>query len=294
MMANLFEHTHAHWAKYSDYAWRTAPDGKVYLLPTADAKPSVYDPIPKTDALVVEAVNIGLLLFHQASETMLKEAMRRFACRYGLLGLMTALPTTPRFVAYEKVYLPKNPYIRQETMETKDYLSLFFPFAMQDFLKRGPESLWQISGEDRTQIALALTFQDEPRAKAMSFIRDCGERFDWLKEVFRDWAFAFTSAYLYEHDRKVLDSDAQALYRQGIACFAGNMPGYHLELRDHPVMVWDFHSLLLTIRFFFSLSLTDAKHPLKLCDHCQRAFIAKRIDSRFCSDDCRKKRKAEA
>ena len=72
------------------------------------------------------------------------------------------------------------------------------------------------------------------------------------------------------------------------------MPGYHLELRDHPVMVWDFHSLLLTIRFFFSLSLTDAKHPLKLCDQCQRAFIAKRIDSRFCSGDCRKKRKAEA
>ena len=28
------------------------------------------------------------------------------------------------------------------------------------------------------------------------------------------------------------------------------MPGYHLELRDHPVMVWDFLSLLLTIRFF--------------------------------------------
>ena len=51
MKANLFEHTHAHWAKYSDYEWRTAPDGHDYLLPTADAKPSVYDPIPQADAL---------------------------------------------------------------------------------------------------------------------------------------------------------------------------------------------------------------------------------------------------
>lgn len=33
MTANLFEHTHAHWAKYSDYEWRTAPDGHDYLLP---------------------------------------------------------------------------------------------------------------------------------------------------------------------------------------------------------------------------------------------------------------------
>ena len=95
MTANLFEHTHAHWAKYSDYEWRTAPDGQDFLLPTADAKPSVYDPIPQADALVVEAVNIGLLLFHKASDAKLKEAMLGFARRYGLLGLMTALPTTP-------------------------------------------------------------------------------------------------------------------------------------------------------------------------------------------------------
>ena len=78
----------------------------------------MYDPIQQADALVVEAVNIGLLLFHKSSDAELKEAMLGFARQYGLLGLMTALPTTPRFVEYEKVYLPKNPYIRQETMET--------------------------------------------------------------------------------------------------------------------------------------------------------------------------------
>ena len=178
-------------------------------------------------------------------------------------------------------------------METQDYLKLFFPFTMPDFHKRGIESLWQVPGEDRMQIALAMTFRDEPQAKAMSFMRGYGERFDWLKEVFRDWAFAFTSAYLYEHDRKYLDRNAQELYRQGIACFEGNVPGYHLELRDHPVIVWDFHSLLLTIRFFFSLSLTDMKNPLKMCENCQQAFIARRADSRFCSDDCRKRHKAE-
>ena len=76
MTVNLFEHTHAHWAKYSDYEWRTAPDGHDYLLPTTDAKPSVYDPIRQADALVVEAVNIGLLLFHKASDAKLKGVIR--------------------------------------------------------------------------------------------------------------------------------------------------------------------------------------------------------------------------
>ena len=111
-MANLFEHTHAHWAKYSNYEWRTVPDGHDYLLPTADAKPSVYDPIPQADALVVEAVNIGLLLFHKASDAKLKEAMLGFARRYGLLGLMTALPTTPRGVVGSAVIKPIRPYRR--------------------------------------------------------------------------------------------------------------------------------------------------------------------------------------
>ena len=45
MMTNLFEHTSAHWAKYSDYAWQQADDENMYLLPTADAVPTVYDTI---------------------------------------------------------------------------------------------------------------------------------------------------------------------------------------------------------------------------------------------------------
>ena len=143
------------------------------------------------------------------------------------------------------------------------------------------------------QMALAMTFRNDPQAKAMSFMRDYGERFDWLKEVFRDWAFTFVSAFMYYHDRDLLDKSARELYRQGIACFDGITPGYHLELHDHPVMAWDFHSLLLAIRFLLSVSLTDTKNPLRMCKHCQKAFAAKRADSVFCSPDCRKKRKDE-
>lgn len=114
--------------------------------------------------------------------------------RNPFIPLMTALPTTPRFVEYEKVYLLKNQFIRQESMDTLAYLKLFFPFRMPDFHKRGTESLWNVSGEDKMQAALAMTFRNEPRAKAMSFMRDYSERYDWLKEVFLDWAFTFVSA----------------------------------------------------------------------------------------------------
>ena len=55
-------------------------------------------------------------------------AILEFVTKYGLLGLMTALPTTPSFMDYEAVYLPKNHFIKVETMETEDYLALFYPF----------------------------------------------------------------------------------------------------------------------------------------------------------------------
>ncbi|MGN0745117.1 MAG: hypothetical protein ACI4ML_00430 [Aristaeellaceae bacterium] len=288
-MKNLFEHTSAYWAKYAAYEWSKAADGKEYLLPTADAKATVYNTMPLADQLVLDAVNIGLLAMNQSPETKMKAAIHAFVCNYGLLGMMTALPTTANFVEYEKVYLPKNQFIRQESMDTLTYMKFFFPFELPDFRKRGIESIWNVSGSNRDEAALALTFGDEPRAKAISFMRSYGEPYEWLKEVFLDWAYTFMSVFMYYDNQDALDKHTRDMYRRGLACFEGNAPSYHLALREHPVIVWDFHSLMLTLKFLFSVKLTDAKNPMRLCEHCSKAFYAPRADSRYCSAECRNK-----
>ena len=288
-MKNLFEHTNAFWAKYAAYEWRVAGDGKEYLLPTKDAEASVYNIMKVADQLVLDAVNVGRLVMKKSPEKKIKDAIHRFACNYGLLGMMTALPTTPNFVEYEKVYLLKNQFIRQETMDTLAYMKLFFPFRMPDFHKRGIESIWNVSGDDRAEAALSMTFRNDPQAMAMSFMRNYGEPYEWLKEAFLDWAFTFVSTYLYYEDRDVADEHTLNLYRKGLACFEGNAPIYHLSLQEHPVIVWDFHSLMLAVKFLFSVKLTADKNPMKMCDHCRMAFYAQRADSRFCSAECRNK-----
>ena len=288
-MKNLFEHSNAFWAKYAAYEWRVAADGKEYLLPTKDAEASVYNIMKVADQLVLDAVNVGRLVMKKSPEKKIKDAIHRFACNYGLLGMMTALPTTPNFVEYEKVYLLKNQFIRQETMDTLAYMKLFFPFRMPDFHKRGIESIWNVSGDDRAEAALSMTFRNDPQAMAMSFMRNYGEPYEWLKEAFLDWAFTFVSTYLYYEDRDVADEHTLNLYRKGLACFEGNAPIYHLSLQEHPVIVWDFHSLMLAVKFLFSVKLTADKNPMKMCDHCRMAFYAQRADSRFCSAECRNK-----
>lgn len=54
-------------------------------------------------------------------------------------------------------------------------------------------------------MALIMTYQLEPQATVMSFMRDYGEQYEWLASVFRDWAFTLVTATLYEIDRERLD-----------------------------------------------------------------------------------------
>lgn len=76
---------------------------------------------------------------------------------------------------YEAVYLQKNSYIREESMQTIYYLKLFYPFEKLDLTKHGIESLWNIN-EDRMMMVLAMTFAKQPMAMQMCFQRQYAGR----------------------------------------------------------------------------------------------------------------------
>ena len=285
-MRNLFERTSSHWVRYSEYEWRAAEDGTLYLTPAKNAKPEIYDPLKDAQQLVLDALNIGRLCMSKKPDSEIQKEVRAFALKYGLFGLMTALPTTPKFMEYENVYLPKNHFIKEETMRTEDYLALFFPFDKLDVIKRGVESLWNIQN-DRAMMALAMTMSDKPMAVNMCFQREYAERYDWLKQQFTNWIFVFSTSMLYYEDYDKTDEDTRNLFRQSMAAFDGNAPTYHIALYDKPTIVWDFHSLLLGIQMMFSFMLTDDTKPLRLCKHCTKVFVASRPSNQFCSPECK-------
>ena len=108
MMKNLFEQSRSHWVRYNHYELKTAEDGKRYITPGKSAKPDVYNPLKEVPNIVLDALNVGMLMMGRKPEAEVEKAIMEFITRYGLLGLMTALPTTPSFMDYEAVYLPKN------------------------------------------------------------------------------------------------------------------------------------------------------------------------------------------
>ena len=285
-MKNLFKHTSSSWVRYDRYEWKKDKNNKYYITPAPDATPQIFDPLKDYKPMVLDALNIGLMI-RRSSQRKIREAVMAFVHKYGLLGLMTALPTTPKFVDYRAVYLPVNHFIREETMDTTKYLELFFPFQKPDFKKKGKNSAWFI-GDDRTMLALALTFRKEPEAQVMCFMRNYAERYDWLVQVFQDWSFTFLSSFLYYEDYDEMEEETREIYRAGMAAFEGIAPEYHIELRDRPTMVWDFHSLLLAIQMMFSFMLVDETSTLKLCPNCYKAFFTENENVDCCKTCARK------
>ena len=147
-MKNLFEHTSAPWIRYNGYEYKTTDDGTLYITVSKGAKPEMYRPMPEAGQLVMDAVNIGLASMHKVPEEKLKESVLGFIKKYGFLGFMTALPTTADFITYESVYLPKNHFIKEESLSTENYLSYFYPFDKPDFRKSGIESGWSVTDRE--------------------------------------------------------------------------------------------------------------------------------------------------
>ena len=285
-MKKLFERASSYWVRYDAYELREGQNGTLYVTPAKDAQPQVYNPLADPEKLVLDALNVGMLAMGRKAPEVIQKGVLDFVNTYGLLGFMTALPTTSRFMDYEAVYLPKNSYIREESMQTMNYLELFYPFDKLDLAKSGIESLWNIN-EDRMMMALAMTFAKQPMAMQMCFQRQYAEPYDWLANQFKDWAFYVTNMFFYYLDYDRMTVEQRNTMQMGMAAFGGNAPTYHIALYEKPTIVWDFHSLMLGIHMMFSFLLTDENRPMKLCKHCHKVFIAKKPGAEFCSTKCR-------
>ena len=288
-MKQLFERVSSYWVRYDKYEIRTDAKGVKYVTAAPGAKTDIFDPLEDAQTMVLEALNVGRLFFgDKAPECAREAALLQFVHHCGLLGLMTALPTTPKFMHYEKVYLPKNHFIREEALETEQFLDYFFPFQKLNLRKRGMKSVWEVEGDTDT-IALMLTFSNEPEAVRMSFLKEYAEPLEWIVKALKDLTFPFITSKYYYEEADAFDADEKKLMAQGVAAFGGIAPTYRIALLDKPTIVWDFHSLLIGLQMMFSFMMAEDKTPLRMCDSCDTIFVANRKTQRYCCDKCRRK-----
>lgn len=284
-MNMVFENADAAWVCYSSYEIRKDDNGLEYVCPAEDVSFKVINPLKDPETLIIDTLSAARELSHEEIDK--HTVLLNYASKYGLFGFMTALPTTARFSEYEYVYLPKNEFIKEEVMETEEYLNLFFPFNEPDFIKNHKGVSYSISG-DREQQALALAFSEDIIEKSMVVSRDYCERADWMVEQFRSFLFIFYTCFLYYEDKDKVDEDTLTMYQRAMAAFDSNVPTYHIELRNRPTMVWDFHSLSQTIQLMLSFLLADPDTELRPCKNCHKVYNVRDFDHSFCNLKCKK------
>ena len=285
-MNNIFEHSSSEWVKFSEYIFAEDDNGELYIMPSPSAEVKLFNPLENAEQMVVDALNVGWTCMNaNVADDAKRQTVFDFIHNYGLLGFITALPTTPRFMDFNSVYLMKNKFIKEETMTTDDYLKVFFPFKHPPIIRTPNGGYnWTITG-NKDMMAVAMTMADRPMALNMAFQYEYAERYDWLLRQFKDWAFMFFTTVLYYDED--LDKETKPIYQEAMSCFDGIAPTYHIELRGTPTIVWDFHSLSLAIQMMFSFMLTNGENPLKICRHCSKVFKASRPKAIFCSPQCK-------
>ena len=288
-MKQIFEHSKSFWVRYSDYVIVEDNNGIKYLKAAENARPDLYDPIDSLEEIVVKALNVGRICMGiDRPDKEKDEAVYQFVKEYGFLGLMTAIPTTPRFLSNDNVFLPKNQFIKRETMEVFEYLAHFYPFERPNISKNGAKYTVVFEG-DTDMVALAWLADGRADEVHLSFQREYSERLDWLRQQFVDWAFTMTTVFFYYHDYDHMSEKDREFYRQSMAAYDGITPSYHIELKkDRPVLMWNLNSLLQGIQLMVCKMLTDDSNPVKMCPSCGKAFIAKNPADKYCSSSCEK------
>ena len=99
-MRSLFEHSSFYWVRYDRYELRRDANSLLYITPTVNAKPEIYNPLTVAEQITLDALKVGMRCMNRQPTARKREAVTDFVHKYGLLGLMTALPTTPHFILY--------------------------------------------------------------------------------------------------------------------------------------------------------------------------------------------------
>ena len=275
------------WPRYSKYEIVTAPNGSRYVRPIEDSYPMAFHYIKEKENIVIDAVNVGMLVLGKKSDEVIENAVLDFVIKYGLLGLMTALPNSPDFMEYEITFLPKNRFIREQHMKTDAYQKLFFPFhdlqKMRAKIEREPD--WY-DPEDHSEWQMMMYHSDQPDAVMMTALKEYAEPYDWIVDQLKDWAYMVSTCYFFYNDGFIQDLQLRMSLQEGMEAYGGIAPSYIILLREKPTLWWHFHSLHQCIHLTLSFMLADDENPLRLCKYCKKAFVMNAYDSWFCKTEC--------
>lgn len=239
--------------RYSEYEIKDNKQGERVVIPARTAQLEIYDPIEKAEEILTALLNTGRSM-KEATPEMAEELILDFVNRYGLLGAIAELPLNKDFYNHELVFLDDNLFTANGIMTTEDFEELFFSTG-------------------KPKITKSFKLDDYIASKNYS------EPITWIAEYIHELYEILLLSVKYRTEPNAVSFLLNDRLKTNIR--------YRLTVTDRIQMQYEFHSLMGVLNFTMANLLSAEGSPLKICKHCQKAFISHNKRAEFCSERCR-------
>lgn len=241
------------YTRYSEYEIKENKQGERVVIPARTAQLETYDPIENAEEILTAMLNTGRSM-KEATPEKAEELILDFVNRYGLLGAIAELPLNKDFYNRELVFIDENLFISSGIMATEGFEDLFF--------KKGKQKITK-------------TFKLDDYIKSKNY----SEPITWIAEYIHELYEILLLSVKYKTEPESVEFLLNNRLKTNIR--------YRLTVTDRIQMQYEFHSLMGILNFTMTNLLSADGSPLKICKHCQKAFISQNKRAEFCSERCR-------
>lgn len=270
------------WIRYNDYEFKENEQGELYIVPTAYATFSMYNPFDVADDLLVELMQLGqeALKPHQSEES-LKKMIITFAKKYGLFGFISSSVYNRDIIGDEHVLLiENNPITNEKAMTVKKYVNKFIPFAEEgdvEFIE------YKKCTDVRKSEDSPKFYGKRPVVIDLIFSRFYAEQVKWIIDFAKMMVSHFDQILTYKGASAYLTEEVTILAGK----FNANKIGFTINQLDRTTIAWEFDSLKTAIQTIYAFAVTDEDVLINRCPHCNKMFIAKNQREKYCCVSCR-------
>lgn len=281
----------AFWVKYDDYKIFEY-NNEFYIKPSDKSDDSIYNLFNVSSQLLVDFFLIGKEVAEnwdhrdihcelKGKEKKYQELVLNFVKNYGLLGEITYMPINDNFISDNKVLIQS---MNSKTVSSlNEYLKMFFEYDVKvDFNKKlSKDDLIYLYGKNGIGSATYLNRLDE---YALTFSEKYSEKISRIlvyAKLMYD-TFSDMEKYFWEENE-----NQKKIYAHFLRNFKPCNLAFEINYSERAILRWDFTSLKQAIETILGLNITNDRKDVKLCKRCYKPFIAKNLNSDYCSTTCR-------
>lgn len=274
MKTNIRLETSAFCYVYSKYKIEEI-NGKKYIMPEENATKKTISITEYIDDLLIETLNIGKKEFFK--ETIQDFELLNYYAKYGSFGFMIDLTINKFFILDDKVAIRDSFYINRKEnidfMNIEEYLKFFFPKSSKREINSLIKKCKDIASDTR---------KDDYLTSIINEYLIYSEHYAEPVELVLNYARSLYKNLISTLDNKPLTMKLPFL---GVNHLTHNIE----DLYYNNSFGFTINYLKQAIDISFSMQMAQDVRLLKICNFCEKAFIANNPKAEYDTPQCKNK-----